>query len=343
MENVAAFGKSKGKERDWCNWFTGLCEGEASFTMLRRGNRYMPRFKLCLQRNRSLIEKVNKQFDLRNRAPSRQPKALRLGSKGERAKYTLRDECDASDIQECLRLVKFFRRFPLQYDKQRDVELWSNLVNEAASEKPEAPKLNALALRLTTETERKKGQSDFARVWLRYLLSITPYYKMEEMGLFPKPTNIESARELALQDDNQFQGWALSLETAKPCRIKKLGVFGKDFFRDHSDAKAKRQVIIFSVKAGNLKQDDVCVLDSVMKAQDAAIGGLLSIEEPTAEMKEWAATRGFYTSALNGQKFPRIQLRTIEQLLAGFAIERPNGNVAVDEKSKKAPKAKGRE
>ena len=95
---------------------------------------------------------------------------------------------------------------------------------------------------------------------------------------------------------------------------------GKVFFRDHPDAKAKPQVIIFSVKGGNLKLDDVRALDSVVKAQDTAIGVLLSIEEPTAKMKEWAATCGFYTSAFNGAKFPRIQLRTIEQLLAGVAI-----------------------
>ncbi len=49
-----------------------------------------------------------------------------------------------------------------------------------------------------------------------------------------------------------------------------------------------------------------------------------------------------YVSALNQQKFPRIQLRTIEQLLAGVAIERPSGNVAVDETFKKAPKAKAK-
>ena len=43
-----------------------------------------------------------------------------------------------------------------------------------------------------------------------------------------------------------------------------------------------------------------------------------------------------------GPKFPRIQLRTIGQLLAGVAIERPSGNVAVDETFKKAPKAKAK-
>ena len=105
------------------------------------------------------------------------------------------------------------------------------------------------------------------------------------------------------------------------------------------------------MKGGNLKLNDVRALDSVVKVPgvasatplaNAAIGVLLSIEEPTAKMKEWAATCGFYTSAFNQQKFPRIQLCTIGQLLAGVAIERPSGNVAVDETFKRAPKAKAK-
>ena len=118
---------------------------------------------------------------------------------------------------------------------------------------------------------------------------------------------------------------------------------GKILFRDHPDPKQKPQAIIFSVKGGNLKLDDVRALDSVVKKNDAAIGVLIAMEEPTAKMKEWAATCGFYVSGFNGQKYPRIQLRTIGQLLAGVAIERPSGNVAVDETFKKAPKAKAKD
>ena len=117
---------------------------------------------------------------------------------------------------------------------------------------------------------------------------------------------------------------------------------GKILFRDHPDPKEKPQSIVFSVKGGHLKLDDVRALDSVVKTQSAAIGVLISMDEPTPKMKQWAATCGDYVSAFNGQKFPRIQLRTIEQLMAGVAIERPSGNVAVDETFKKAPKAKAK-
>ena len=92
------------------------------------------------------------------------------------------------------------------------------------------------------------------------------------------------------------------------------GVDGKILFRDHPDPKEKPQSIIFSMKGGHLKLDDVRALDSVMTKNGDSIGGLISIEEPTRPMREWAANTGSYTSAFNGQKFPCIQLRTIEQL-----------------------------
>ena len=57
-------------------------------------------------------------------------------------------------------------------------------------------------------------------------------------------------------------------------------------------------------------------------------------------MREWAANTGSHVSAFNGQTFPRLQLRTIGQLLAGVAIERPSGSVSMDETFKKSPKAK---
>ena len=84
---------------------------------------------------------------------------------------------------------------------------------------------------------------------------------------------------------------------------------------------------------------DVRDLDSVVTSTGAAIGVLLTIEEPTKPMREWAANTGSYVSAFNGQKYPRLQIRTIGQLLAGVTVERPSGNVAVDETFKKAQQA----
>ncbi|MEQ2010506.1 MAG: restriction endonuclease [Limisphaerales bacterium] len=132
---------------------------------------------------------------------------------------------------------------------------------------------------------------------------------------------------------------------ARPVEQKKGadgGVDGKILFRDHPDPKQKPRAIVFSVKGGGVGVKDVRELSDVVRKTDSAIGVLISLDEPTKPMRTEAADTGAYTSGFNGQKFPRIQLRTIEQLMAGIAIERPSGNVAVDETFKRAPKAKGK-
>ena len=166
--------------------------------------------------------------------------------------------------------------------------------------------------------------------------------KMKVLG---EPTDLAGARALAAENKYQFQWWALGLVGARPAEEKKGadgGVDGKILFRDAPDPKQKPQTIIFSVKGGGVGVKDVRDLDSVVTKTGAAIGVLISIEEPTKPMREWAANTGNYASAVNGAKFPRIQLRTIGQLLAGVAIERPSGNVTVDVTFKNAPKAKGK-
>ena len=58
--------------------------------------------------------------------------------------------------------------------------------------------------------------------------------------------------------------------------------------------------------------------------------------------KAEAASAGLYVHKMNGQQYPRLQLRTVKELMDGKGIERPSTVAAVDETFKKAPKAKGK-
>jgi hypothetical protein len=64
------------------------------------------------------------------------------------------------------------------------------------------------------------------------------------------------------------------------------------------------------------------------------------MEEFTKPMQVEAATAGFYESATWGKKYPKIQLLTIEELLAGKVIEMPPIK-QVEATFKKAEKVKG--
>ena len=95
-----------------------------------------------------------------------------------------------------------------------------------------------------------------------------------------------------------------------------------------------------SVKGGKLKADDIRSLGHVISRENAAIGVLISLLEPTAEMRADAASAGFYTHKLNGMQYPKLQLITVAELLDGRTIFRPSNVAAGDETFKKAPKAK---
>lgn len=158
-----------------------------------------------------------------------------------------------------------------------------------------------------------------------------------------EPVSLADAQQLAADDKYQFQWWALGLVGARPVEEKKgadKGIDGKILLRETpTDAKAKQ--IIFSVKGGGVKVGDVRDLVGTVTREGALIGVLITLEAPTKPMVQEAAAAGFYESATWQKKYPKLQLLTIEDLLAGKAVERPP-TVAIDETFKRAPKAKAK-
>ncbi len=159
-----------------------------------------------------------------------------------------------------------------------------------------------------------------------------------------EPTTPNEAATLAEQDKYQFQWWALGLVGARPVEQKKgadHGIDGKILFRDDQKSTKPEQIII-QVKGGGTSVKDVRDLRGVLDREKAAIGVLISINAPTKPMLTEAASAGFYEHKLNGQQFPRIQIRTVKELMDGKGIERPSSVAATDETFKKAPKAKAK-
>ncbi|MBV9657023.1 MAG: restriction endonuclease [Verrucomicrobia bacterium] len=136
------------------------------------------------------------------------------------------------------------------------------------------------------------------------------------------PQDIAGARHLATLSEHdgryQFQYWAVSLVEAQPAQGGKKGadkgIDGLKFFYD-VDGKGAHKAVV-SVKSGKLKADDVRALNHVREREGADFGFLLTLEPPTKPMQADAATAGLYESP-TGKKYPRVQLLTIENLLAG--------------------------
>jgi len=165
-----------------------------------------------------------------------------------------------------------------------------------------------------------------------------------EITTVGEPTTANEAATLAEQDKYQFQWWALGLVGARPVEQKKgadHGIDGKVLFRDDLKASRAEQIIV-QVKGGKTGVKDVRDLRGVLDREKAAMGVLISLQPATGPMEAEAASAGFYAHKMNGQQYPRLQLRTVKELMDGKGIERPSNVAAVDVTFKRAPRAKAK-
>jgi hypothetical protein len=169
----------------------------------------------------------------------------------------------------------------------------------------------------------------------------------EEVGtsyeIIGEPVSVKDAAELAKQDPFQFQSWALGLVGARIATSAKKGadrgIDGRLYFHDDKSGKSKQ--VILSVKAGeHVNVAHVRDLRGVLDREKADIGVLISMERPSKPMVKEAAEAGSYKSPFTEERFPRIQILTVEQLLNGDQIAYPR---MLDVTYKKAPRAREKE
>ncbi len=163
---------------------------------------------------------------------------------------------------------------------------------------------------------------------------LTPGKDYQVVG---EPKTVEGARALATDSDNdgryQFQFWALSLIQAKPLggqtgsrsgkKGADKGIDGVITFFDGDSGKPKPQQVMVQVKSGKVKSGDIRDLVGTVEREKAAIGVFITLEEPTSAMQKEAVSAGFYESPMWGDRHPRIQILTIEQLLKGAKVDMP--------------------
>ncbi len=142
-----------------------------------------------------------------------------------------------------------------------------------------------------------------------------------------EPEDLKSAKALAKSDPYQFQYWALGLVEARPSKEEEKrgadkGIDGKWYFQERD--KSYKQILI-SVKSGHVGRKDIGELRGVIDRENAPIGVFITLHPPTREMRTEAASTGFYTSPWDDKSYSRIQILTIEELLAGAEMKYPRG------------------
>ena len=157
---------------------------------------------------------------------------------------------------------------------------------------------------------------------LKTAFDIVPGRDYEVVG---EPADAGGARALAEQDRYQFQFWAMSLLEAFPReqgrRGADRGIDGVVYFIDGPQRSPQKAIV--QVKSGRVSSPLIRDLKGTVEREKAALGLFITLEEPTRDMRTEAVSAGFYRSEVWQRDFPKLQVRTVEELLGGRGFELP--------------------
>ena len=157
---------------------------------------------------------------------------------------------------------------------------------------------------------------------LKTAFNIVPGADYEVVG---EPADVGSARALAEQDRYQFQFWAMSLLGALPREQNKRGadrgIDGVIHFIDGPRPSTRKAVV--QVKSGKVSSPLIRDLKGTVEREKAALGLFITLEDSTRDMRAEAVSAGFYRSETWQRDYPKIQIRTIADLLTGAAFDIP--------------------
>ena len=141
------------------------------------------------------------------------------------------------------------------------------------------------------------------------------------------PITSEQAEALHRKDPFQFEHWAVELANGFIHNKKTgdKGIDGRLYFETFSSASGKMELasMVLSVKGGkNIKPTDIRDLRGVLEREYDIMAGYICLHEPTKKMQEEAASAGMFEDQ-NGNKYERLQIRTIQQLLDGEDFHTP--------------------
>jgi DNA modification methylase len=131
------------------------------------------------------------------------------------------------------------------------------------------------------------------------------------------PEDITGAKALFDRSPFEFERWCVMLVEGQP-NEKQVGDRGIDgVIRIPIDAKGNSERILASVKGGSTNPGHIRDLVGTVHSERAAMGIFICMQKPTKAMVEAANHSGLYTYPVNAQSYPKVQLLTVEELLAG--------------------------
>jgi site-specific DNA-methyltransferase (adenine-specific) len=140
------------------------------------------------------------------------------------------------------------------------------------------------------------------------------------------PQDVEGANALSNENKIDFERWAVSMVRGQPTKASgDEGVDGKIYFARTYKEPLDVGTCIVSVKAGeHLGPEMVRELAGTVSGREAQMGLLLTRVPASDGMLKEAVRHGSYIHEATGALFPRIQLLTTGELLAGTQPKIPS-------------------
>jgi site-specific DNA-methyltransferase (adenine-specific) len=144
---------------------------------------------------------------------------------------------------------------------------------------------------------------------------------LDAISLNGIPQDMKSAVALANKKDDrlrkEFEKWAVLTYTNNRAIIndKKGADKGIDGVAYFMTGKADNAKIIFQVKSGGVKRNDVATLRGDMEREHAALAVLITLEKPSKPMVEEAKAAGLFNHEQMGRSYDRIQIVTAEEIV----------------------------
>jgi DNA modification methylase len=216
----------------------------------------------------------------------------------------------------------------LGYPTQKPVALLDRIIQ--ASTKPGDVVLDPFCgCGTSLESAQKNGRKWIGIDIAHYAMTLiegrlkAKYEKLDYV-VYGRPTDLAGARELARRDKYQFQWWAAWRLGSQTYREDKKGadrgIDGNIYFHNGPYGIGR---IVVSVKGGeNVGVQMVRDLRGVIEREEAEMGIMVTLAEPTGPMISEAASAGFVRKSAHG-RLPRLQIATIAELLAGDMPKMP--------------------
>ena len=144
------------------------------------------------------------------------------------------------------------------------------------------------------------------------------------------PRDVESATALANKKDDrlrkEFEKWSVLTYSKNRAAINEKkgadrGVDGTAYMVTGTNTTDR---VIFQVKSGGVKRNDIATLRGDVAREEAAIGILITLEPPTKPMRDEAAAAGTYHHELLNRDYPRLLIVTVQDIIEnGARIDLP--------------------